>query len=56
MLERKGGATLNEICQKHGWQRHTVRGMISILGSKGGYTIESFKNGQDERAYRIAAK
>ena len=35
-LQRKGGATLEEIVKATGWQKHTVRGFISILGSKGG--------------------
>jgi hypothetical protein len=37
-----------------GWQRHTVRGFVSILGSKGGEKIESSKNAAGERGYRIA--
>jgi hypothetical protein len=37
-----------------GWQKHTVRGFISILGSKGGLKIESEKNTAGERVYRIA--
>jgi hypothetical protein len=28
MLQRKGGATLTEIMQKMGWQKHTVRGTV----------------------------
>jgi hypothetical protein len=27
-----------------GWQKHTVRGFVSILGSKGGQSIESSPN------------
>ena len=37
-----------------GWQAHTVRGFVSILGSKGGKKIESSKNAAGERSYRIA--
>jgi len=37
-----------------GWQKHTVRGFVSILGSKGGQKIESSKNAAGERSYRIA--
>jgi Protein of unknown function (DUF3489) len=36
-----------------GWQRHTVRGFVSILGSKGGGKIESSKNAAGERTYKI---
>ena len=32
----------------------TVRGFVSILGSKGGERIESAKNDTGERTYRIA--
>src|SRR5262249_11421702 len=36
MIQRVGGATLEENMKAPGWQKHTVRGFISILGSKGG--------------------
>jgi len=36
MLQRKGGATLDDIVKATGWQRQTVRRFISILGSKAG--------------------
>ena len=36
-----------------GWQAHTVRGFVSILGSKGGEKIESSKNAAGERTYKI---
>jgi hypothetical protein len=29
MLQRKNGATLAEIMDKMGWQRHTVRGFMA---------------------------
>ena len=35
------------------WQAHTVRGFVSILGSKGGEKIESSKNAAGERTYKI---
>ncbi len=35
------------------WQKHTVRGFVSILGSKGGKSIESSKNAAGERTYKI---
>jgi Protein of unknown function (DUF3489) len=54
MLKRAKGATLAEIVEATGWQRHTVRGFVSILGSKGGEKIESSKNATGERTYRIA--
>ena len=54
LMKRAKGATLAEIMKATGWQPHTVRGFVSILGSKGGETIESSKNAGGERTYRIA--
>ena len=54
MMKRAKGATLAEIMEFSGWQAHTVRGFVSILGSKGGETIESSKNAAGERLYKIA--
>jgi hypothetical protein len=53
MLQRKGGATLVEIMEKMGWQRHTVRGFMAGTMKKAGYTVESFKPDSGERTYRI---
>ena len=53
MLQRKGGATLAEIMDKMGWQRHTVRGFMAGAMKKAGYTVESFKPDGGERTYRI---
>ena len=52
LMKRAKGATLAEITEHTGWQRHTVRGFVSILGSKGGLKIESAKNAAGERTYR----
>ncbi|MGD1095767.1 MAG: DUF3489 domain-containing protein [Bryobacteraceae bacterium] len=54
MMKRTKGATMAEIIAATGWQKHTVRGFVSILGSKGGQKIESSKNAAGERCYRIA--
>jgi len=56
MLERKNGATLVEISEKMGWQRHTVRGFMAGAMKKAGYTVESFKPEGGERTYRLPAK
>jgi uncharacterized membrane protein YqiK len=53
MMKRAKGATLPEIVKATGWQPHTVRGFVSILGSKGGEKIESSKNAAGERTYKI---
>src|SRR5260370_414213 len=54
MMKRAKGATLAEIMAATSWQAHTVRGFVSILGSKGGEKIESSKNAAGERTYKIA--
>jgi hypothetical protein len=54
MMKRAKGATLPEIMEATSWQAHTVRGFVSILGSKGGQTIESSKDASGERRYKIA--
>jgi hypothetical protein len=54
LLERNGGATLEEIMAATAWQRHSVRGFISTLASKHGYTIVSARRESDKaRTYSI---
>ena len=53
MMKRAKGATLAEIMAATKWQAHTVRGFVSILGSRGGEKIESSKNAAGERTYKI---
>ena len=55
LLQRKNGATLAEIMEKMGWQKHTVRGFMAGAMKKAGYTVESFKPEGGERTYRINA-
>ena len=55
MLQRKGGATLEEIMEKMGWLKHTVRGFMAGAMKKAGYVVESFKSEKGERTYRINA-
>lgn len=52
LMRRKDGATLPEIMRFTGWQKHTIRGFVSILGKKG-LAIESIKNAGGERCYRV---
>jgi hypothetical protein len=54
MMQGKGGATLDQIMKATGWQAHTVRGFISILGSKHGLKIESSKREDGARVYALA--
>jgi hypothetical protein len=53
LLQRKGGATLAEIMDKMGWQKHTVRGFMAGAMKKAGYQVESFKSDKGERTYRL---
>jgi hypothetical protein len=53
LMKRTTGATLAEIMNTTGWQAHTVRGFVSILGKKGGEKIESSKSAAGERTYKI---
>ncbi len=55
LISRKHGASLAEISEKMGYKFHTIRGMISTLGSKHGLTIESFKDKTKGRCYRLVA-
>jgi hypothetical protein len=55
LLEREGGATLEEIMSATSWQKHSVRGFISTLGSKHGYTVVSTRRESDKaRMYSMA--
>jgi Protein of unknown function (DUF3489) len=53
MLQRSNGATLAEIVDKMGWQKHTVRGFMAGAMKKAGYPVESFKSAKGDRTYRI---
>jgi hypothetical protein len=41
LMKRAKGAKLAEIMKETGWQAHTVRGFMSVLGKKGDEKIES---------------
>ena len=43
LLQRDSGATLAEIMERMGWQKHTVRGFMAGAMKKAGYAVESFK-------------
>ena len=54
LLEREGGATLEEIMAETLWQKHSVRGFISTLASKHGHVITSTRReGDQARVYAI---
>ena len=51
MIQHKGGASLEEIMKATGWQKHTVRGFISILGSKGMKIASTRRESDGARVY-----
>src|SRR5271155_4224652 len=54
MLQRREGATVDEVASVMGWQRHTVRGVFSgTLKKKLGLTLASATE-ERGRVYRIA--
>ena len=56
MLKRPAGATIAQICEATGWQRHTVRGTFAgAFKKKLGLEINSTKEAGGERVYRIAS-
>lgn len=52
MIRREGGAALSELMDTLSWQRHTVRGFISTLGSKHGVKVEAEKDESRGLVYR----
>ena len=53
MIAGAKGATLAEIMKATDWQAHSVRGFISTASKKHGVKIESAKNDDGKRTYRI---
>ncbi|MCX6621605.1 MAG: DUF3489 domain-containing protein [Acidobacteria bacterium] len=53
LMRRPNGATMAEIADATGWQKHSIRGFISGgLTKKMGLVVESTKNAAGERQYR----
>jgi len=56
LLHRKSGATMAEIAQVSGWQKHSIRGFVSgTVSKKMGLTVESSRT-EGGRNYRIITK
>jgi predicted transcriptional regulator len=54
LLKRRGGATIDEMAKAIGWQRHSVRGVISaVLKKRLELSITSDKE-EHGRVYRIS--
>lgn len=56
LVGRPSGATLAEIMKATKWQRHSVRGFISLARSRQGLKITSTTNAKGEHVYKLAAK
>ncbi len=57
LLSRPDGATVDQIMDATGWQKHTVRAAIShALGKKRGYQIVSEKPKGGKRVYKISSE
>lgn len=56
LLKRPGGATLQEIMDATGWQKHSVRGFLAgTVGKKMGLALVSEKGEDGTRRYSIQA-
>ena len=54
LLQRPGGATLQDLMHATAWQAHSIRGFVSgTLGKKMGLTVVSTKRDDGERVYSI---
>ncbi|MGD0778460.1 MAG: DUF3489 domain-containing protein, partial [Candidatus Solibacter sp.] len=54
LLQRSGGASLNELTKATGWQAHSVRGFMSgAIGKKMGLAVKSTKAEGGERRYSV---
>jgi hypothetical protein len=55
LLKRPAGVSLKELTKATGWQAHSLRGFLSgAVAKKMGTSVESFKRGGGERAYRLS--
>jgi hypothetical protein len=53
LLKQPHGATLGVLMKATGWQAHSIRGFLSIIGKKRGLAVESTKSPDGERTYSI---
>src|SRR5262245_26694929 len=54
LIGRAKGATFADIVKATGWQKHTIRGFLSIAAKKHAIHIESVKNEVGDRVYSIS--
>ena len=57
LLQRPDGVTLTELAKATGWKPNSVRGFLSgTIGKKMGTPVESFKDAEGKRSYRLSGK
>lgn len=55
LLQRPSGATMDDLTAATGWQRHSVRGVLSgVIRKKRGMVVTSAREGE-QRVYRVVA-
>jgi len=54
LLSRKQGATIKQLQDATGWQKHSLHGAMANMKKKLSIAIESTKDKDGERIYRIA--
>lgn len=54
LLSRKQGATIKQLQEATGWQKHSLHGAMANMKKKLNIAIESTKDNGGERVYRIA--
>lgn len=56
-MQRKGGASIDELMRASGWQAHSVRGVISgTIRRHLGLAVTSLKASDGIRRYRVEAE
>lgn len=57
LLNRRDGASIEEIMQATDWQQHSVRGFLAgTVKKKLGFTLTSTKEPSEARRYRIVTR
>jgi hypothetical protein len=54
LISSAKGASLRTLTTALGWQKHTVRGAISTIGSQFNVKVKSFKDERRGRVYKVA--
>ena len=56
LLQKKDGATIEDLADSVGWNTDSVRGLMSVMQSKDGINIASEKEESEARRYFIVAR